>query len=268
MLYFSKNDQWDVYSDKSDNDPHEFLSWVYEKLRVNGTYPDHTPVDGIKYYRFLLRHKGRFETIKNYHLEFLDASGEVFRWATRWSSEHSSSARPIDVLKGCRNIICLLNVQPLLRDVQGQLSNSESRVDRKYTLGWQAYFEDFHYLLDELRRNEIILGSGERKLQNYKIAFCITKADIPTIWQNKDNLLEFVSKYFDRNILHEIYRYVPVTHMKWFAVSAIGPRIVDGRVESATTTDGRLHPDHELKPYGLFEPIEWLLGINEEGKTA
>jgi len=290
-----------LFHNQQIDNPLDFLTGVYTKLLRERTYPNPTPTDMVNLFRFHLAYRAgatsrtsatvpvsndrgrwpfrRTETeapvttktqkpspaiSKRFQLEFLDASGEAFQNPVAWRNQYPHLTHPIDILKGCGRIVCLLDAQPLLkseRDIRKSGGESLAGLTEKANLDGQTYFEDLTHLLNQLTQHEMRLGTWDYGLQAYKFAFCITKSDIPAIGEHQDNIPGFVTRFFDETIIREIERYIPEENFDWFAVSAIGKREVDGRLASTTVEGGKLHPDHVIKPEGLFDPIEWLLGL-------
>lgn len=102
-------------------------------------------------------------------------------------------------------------------------------------------------------------GRPGRKL-NFPVAISISQVDrvYDEYIQNKKQPDEWFRRRFGP-ALYQLLR-ERIREFKIFYFSAIGVKEVDGRMVPRThLVDGAEVPDTELQPFGLFEPIKWLL---------
>lgn len=177
---------------------------------------------------------------KRFNLTFVDAPGEAFKYPEQWRARQPDMLQPLDELKRCEKIICLMDAEPFLSTEQYSGSAEDAR----------KYFSSLFDLFTALR-------GDNTQITSHKFLFCVSKCDIPAIWEHRHNIAELAERTFDKRALGEIRRYVPSDRVSWHAFSAIGPFTDSGRHESPVV-DGRIHPDHEIEPYGVIEMMQSL----------
>jgi|GEM_PF-5236509 len=136
----------------------EVLDNIYTSLIFNHRSVERTSQEEIYVYHLEIeRIRSGVQRILNrnrvtYPLQFVDAAGAVFREHKLWRDSFPDHQHPIDILKQCRNIICLIDAQ-VFGVSQQQLAGGSSAEDFSEDDFRRIHFVDLSVLLRELQDN-------------------------------------------------------------------------------------------------------------------
>lgn len=230
-LACSNRDNWVLRA--KDEGANEFVQTVSRKL-TEQVFPQATSPHPSQTYKFELLHRRpkrtieklvplQSERLERYTLNFAEVSGEIYEDPMLWKRAFPNIGDPMEITLSCKHIICLFDPAPFVRtDHNSDVASSTEYLSATYSL------------LNELRRNE---PTPSRTIQSYRIAFCITKCDIPEIWERRRAPGSLAKEVFGNTLVQTIDKYV--ANFKWFAISAI-------------------RPDNQ-RPFGITEILDWLL---------
>ncbi len=222
-----------------DGDSEAFLERARHTLTVRGTFPEPTRLDDARIYSYWVsRERSYLETVAGRHctfqVQFLDASGEWFEGqASGWLF---GQADPAAYLARCQGIICLLDPERMQRE--------------------GAAYADL--VAGALERVAQAMGLGHRARLTQRVGFVLTKIDEPAHWPERGDARDYARRLVGRAGIERILHCCSRRRSRFFSASAIGRY---GEGPNYERRDGQLHivDTQNIRPYGLFEPLQWML---------
>lgn len=282
-----ENENWSIF--EIDGPSKKFVNDSYRRMYVKGEFPAPTSSIEPSQYTFgvtckvggVLRRRREI----SFTLEVHDAAGEVFDDYENWAKMHPSDATdPLKQLASCDGILFMVDPNP--RFVQKRLAIVEATSENislrrqplpdEVEMGYSSpdqvhdteaplsYFEIINDFLFALRR---IKQPAQVSRQHLAVVF--SKMDIPDYYPFRDRPEEFAKQVLGQKIMRMLQNSFSGDRVEFFSSSSVGVfQDNSGQVRSNwepfTDRKGKLNsrivnPQH-IQPFGVFEPLEWLLG--------
>jgi hypothetical protein len=223
----------------SDEATSSFLEQYRVALYEEGRFPGPDEVRAPRPYRFAVRRPRTYlEKVagrrRSFDITFLDAAGE---WCERAiPARLGSPDDPVEYLVACDAILCFLD--PTRMRYEGS-----------------QYASIVVGVFDALRRRLQIPLSGRLP---HRVAFVVPKIDEDELWPNRDRAEAHVMELMGMAPFQDLVDRFRPSHYRFFACSSIGQ--FNGRSNRERQGDWSVIANRaKIQPFGLFDPLEWLL---------
>lgn len=235
-----------------------FITGSHMELRRGGVFPMRSDPTETPVYRFELSHtvrNGLRKEKKVFMLEFPDPGGEWYDDYYAAKAKYPADADPMKYLLHSSALLFLIDPKPFF---QKPVSEGGTGAD---------YFKVFMDTLFEIDQHRSMLQATD-ELQYLALAF--TKIDQQGLWERRHRLEDIAKDILETETIRQIETAFPRRAMELFAVSSVGVLDSEGsggeqrsNIEDITLEDGSTKPHiidtRKMKPYNVFEPLEWLI---------
>lgn len=239
------------------------LERIWRRIHSSGDFPSAT--------RFVARDPGSTQPIERYLIEVCDRGNDAVRAIIAcddWPGE------VIDIYYEDQEVLRHAR-QDALRDLatydgliylfdpySGAYAG-EKAITATGPLSIEAFFNDLRVLHLQARQQ----GNNKGQKLATPIALCLSQIDLPEHWPHREDPARYARMLWE-GIEGALSRTIAPGFYKWFAVSAVGVKKDKNGLLRSNTYERqgnqgvwRRHiRDPDLEPFGVGEPVEWLLG--------
>lgn len=255
--------QWRMYP--TDDRSERFIENNACRFLPGGYLPGSTGTTEVHNYEFQMVKNAGLWGQRDYRLTVIDAQG-------RHISRPADTVGYFGALQQCQGIMCLID--PVFVKSGG--------VHRPVSYGDSGEPQSYLELLERLFRKIALAGLDEHRRLRANIAFCVSKIDLETHWQQRDEnaIGKHCKEIIGEQAFQLIENHCAPGRRKFFAISAVGryeAPIVSPSAARRTESRPNLEPAgdtsriadiEQWQPYGLIRPIEWLFQRIEKDQAA
>lgn len=253
-LYHQCLEQDDWAIEPLDRESMEFIKEHHRLLYKQGEFPPPSQAAHPALYRFAITRFRRplglwgKKVSQTFTLQFPDVGGEWYEDIQRARGLFPADADPTKILAQCNGLLFLIDPQPRFSD--------ESRGGKKE----MSYFELLLEVIFEMRQ---LCGIPSGPLPKY-LALVFTKMDL---WYERRREGErFVREVLEKQAIKMLDTAFPSGRLRTFFSSSVGVVKSQGNrpnweayEDEHGNQQSRIVNPHELKPFEVFEPVEWLI---------